>query len=213
MRIKRPSRRDAAIAAALTVIAVAAAYGEAHPTNPQAYFTGGEHLPHMPDAALLLVVAAGAVLAWRRLYPRAVLCCSTAAVVAYTLPGWVNGVAVLLPAVALLTLATLLPIRRSVLWAVALTAVLMAATAANNPLGTIRGSFPVIPANNAVALFAGIAVGNRRAYVDSLRDRAERDARRQIDEERLRIARDLHDMGWRTRWPRSTCRRPRRRRC
>ncbi len=194
MRIERPSLRDAATAAALTVIAVVAAYGEAHPTNPKAYFTGGEHLPHTPDAALLLVVAAGAVLAWRRLYPRTVLCCSTAAVVAYSLPGWVNGVALLLPAVALGTLAAVAPIRRSVLWALALTAVLMAATAANNPLGRYNGGFVIIPANNAVALFAGIAVGNRRAYVDALRDRANRDARRQVDEERLRIARELHDV-------------------
>jgi signal transduction histidine kinase len=37
-------------------------------------------------------------------------------------------------------------------------------------------------------------VANRRAYVDSIRDRAEQDARRRIDEERLRIARELHDV-------------------
>jgi signal transduction histidine kinase len=70
----------------------------------------------------------------------------------------------------------------------------MGATAANNPLGATSGGFIVIPANVAVALFAGIAIGNRRAYVEALRDRAERDARRQVDEERLRIARELHDV-------------------
>jgi len=86
------------------------------------------------------------------------------------------------------------PIRRSVAWAVATTLVLMGATAANNPLGATSGGFVIIPANMAVALFAGIAIGNRRAYVESLRDRAEREARRQIDEERLRIARELHDV-------------------
>jgi signal transduction histidine kinase len=190
----RPSVRDAAIAAALTVIAVAAAYGEAHPTDPSAYFTHGHHLPHTPDAALLLVAAAGAVLAWRHRYPRTVLACSTAAVVAYTLPGYVNGVALLLPAVAMGTLATILPIRRSVVWAVAVTVILMVATYANNPLGATSGGFDLIPANIAVALFAGIAVGNRRAYIESVRDRAERDAQRKIDEERLRIARELHDV-------------------
>jgi signal transduction histidine kinase len=190
----RPSVRDAAIAAAVTVIAVAAAYGEAHPTDPRAYFTGGHHLPHTPNAALLLVAAAGAVLAWRHLYPRAVLACSIAAVVAYTLPGYVNGVALLLPAVALGTLATILPIRRSVVWAVAVIAILMPVTYVNNPFGGTSGGFVLIPANIAVALFAGIAIGNRRAYIESLRDRAERDAHRRIDEERLRIARELHDV-------------------
>jgi signal transduction histidine kinase len=194
MRIQRPSPRDAGTAAVLTVIAVVATYYEAHPTNPGAYFTGGHHLPHTPNAALLLVAAAGAVLAWRRCYPRLVLCLSAAAVVAYTLPGWVNGVSLLLPAVAMGTLATIVPIRRSALWAVAATAVLMGATGANNPLGVTGGGFDLIPAIFAVALFAGSATGNRRAYMESLRERAEREAHRRIDEERLRIARELHDV-------------------
>jgi signal transduction histidine kinase len=46
----------------------------------------------------------------------------------------------------------------------------------------------------AVVVIAGIAVANRRAYVASIQDRAEQDARRRIDEERLRIARELHDV-------------------
>jgi signal transduction histidine kinase len=73
--------------------------------------------------------------------------------------------------------------------------VLMAVTAANNPLGHISGGgFDIIPFMVAAAVFAGIAVANRRAYVASIRDRAEQDARRQVDEERLRIARELHDV-------------------
>jgi signal transduction histidine kinase len=193
-----PSVRDAAIAAALTVTLVVATYGEAHPTKPNSYFAGGHHQPNTPTAALLLVVVAGAVLAWRHRYPRAVLACSTAAVVAYTVPGYVNGAALLLPAVAVGTLAAILPIRRSVAWAAAVTAVLMGATAPANPFGLTGGGFFLIPADIAVALFAGIAIGNRRAYVESmreaLRERADRAARREIDEERLRIARELHDV-------------------
>jgi signal transduction histidine kinase len=46
----------------------------------------------------------------------------------------------------------------------------------------------------AAVVVAGIAVANRRAYVESIRDRAEQDARRRVDEERLRIARELHDV-------------------
>ena len=52
----------------------------------------------------------------------------------------------------------------------------------------------ILPFMIAVVVVAGIAVANRRAYVDSIRDRAEQDARRRVDEERLRIARELHDV-------------------
>ena len=184
----------------ITVIAVVAAYGEAHPTTPGTEFTGQHHLPRTPDAALLLVVAGGVVLAWRHRYPRLVLCASTAAVTAYTLPGYENGVALLLPAVAMGTLAadpssTAL---RSSAWAVAVTTVLMAATASNNPLGQTGGGFFLIPANLAVALFAGLAIGSRRAYLESeraqLARQAAQEAQRGIDEERVRIARELHDV-------------------
>jgi signal transduction histidine kinase len=195
-----PSGRDAAIATVITVIAVLAAYGEAHPSTPGTYFTGPYHQPHTPDAALLLVFAAGAVLAWRRRYPRLVLCVSTAAVVAYTLPGYENGVALLLPGVAIGTLAAdrSTTAVRSSEWAVAVTAALMAATAANNPFGPTGGGFYLIPAIGAVALFAGLALASRRAYVESERAQvalqAAQEAQRGIDEERLRIARELHDV-------------------
>jgi signal transduction histidine kinase len=197
-RTALPSARDAAIAAVITVIGVVASYGEAHPTNPGAYFTPPHHLPHTPAAALLLVAAGGVVLAWRHIYPRFVVCATTALVVAYTLPGYENGVALLLPAVAVGTLSVMVPVRKSVPWAVAVTVVLMAATAANNPLGRFSGGFPLIPANIAVALFAGIAIANRQAYVRSSQLQAAReaalDAQRRVDEERLRIARELHDV-------------------
>ena len=193
----RPSTRDIAIAAVVTIIAVLAAYGEAHPTNPSEYFTNGHHLPNTPIAALLLVVLAGGVLAWRHRYPRLVVGVATAATVAYSLPGYVNGVALLLPAIALVTVATGFPVRQSATWALAVTIVLMAATGPNNPFGLYGGSFWIIPANNAVALFVGIAIANR-SYVHSARIQAARqaalDAQRRVEEERLRIARELHDV-------------------
>jgi signal transduction histidine kinase len=197
-RAALPSVRDAAIAAIITVIGVAASYGEAHPTRPGAYFTPPYHLPHTPTAAFLLVAAGGVVLAWRHRYPRFTVCATTALVVGYTLPGYENGVALLLPAVAVGTLAAMVPVRKSAWWAVAVTVVLMTATGASNPLGRFNGSFPLIPANIAVALFAGIAIANRHAYVRSSQLQAAReaalDAQRRVDEERLRIARELHDV-------------------
>jgi signal transduction histidine kinase len=197
-RLARPSVRDAAIAAAATIVGVAATYGEAHPSTPGTYFVPPHHLPDTPTAALLLVAAAGAVLAWRHCYPQAVTGASTALVVAYTVGGNENGAALLLPALALGTLAAMTRIRWSAAWAVAVTAVLMAATAVSNPLGEFGGGFFLIPATNAVALFAGIAIASRNAYVESLRvqsaRRAEQEAQRRVGEERLRIARELHDV-------------------
>ena len=143
------------------------------------------------------MVLGGVALAWRQRYPRLVVCVATAATVAYSLPGYVNGVVLLLPAIGLVTIATQFPVRQSVTWAIAVTIVLMAATAANNPLGRYSGGFWIIPANDAVALFVGIAIANR-AYVHSARIQAARqaalDAQRRVDEERLRIARELHDV-------------------
>ena len=70
----------------------------------------------------------------------------------------------------------------------------MASTAADNPFGPTGGGFYLLPGLITAALLGGIAVANRRAYVASIEARAEDDARRRVDEERLRIARELHDV-------------------
>ena len=186
--------RDAFTAAIITIIAFWAAFGEAYPRNSQQYFNAAHPQPHTPPAAFLLIIVAGAVLAWRHRYPRAVLCVSTAAVVAYSLPGWVNGSSLLLPAIALGTLAAMVPLRRALGWALGVFVVLMGATVANNPLGTTGGGVDILPFTITVAMLAGIATANRRAYARSLRDRTAQEAQRRVDEERLRIARELHDV-------------------
>src|SRR5258708_6522889 len=67
------------------------------------------------------------------------------------------------------------------------------------PAPPTRSSSPggwsgLIPGLVAAPLFAGIGVAKRGAYVASIHDRAQEDARRRVDEERLRIARELHDV-------------------
>jgi signal transduction histidine kinase len=188
--------RDAVFAVAVTVVLISGTYGEAHPGNPADTAQFAHHVaPKTPPAALLLVAVACLALAWRRRWPVTVLAVSTAAVVTFTLLGYVNGAALLAPVLALYAVATQVSVRRAIVLAVATLAALMAATGTANPFGHITGGgFDLIPFLAAAALFAGIAVANRRAYVASIHDRAQQDARRRLDEERLRIARELHDV-------------------
>jgi signal transduction histidine kinase len=188
--------RDVVLAVAVTVVLLIGSYGEAHPSSQsdKILFPGHE-APHTPLAALLLVAVAGLALAWRRRYPVTVLAVSTAAAATYTLLGYVNGAVLLAPILALYAVAAQVSVRRAIVLTVATVAVLMAATAARNPFGQITGGgTDLIPFLGAAALFAGIAVANRRAYVASIHDRAREEARRRVDEERLRIARELHDV-------------------
>ena len=185
--------RDLVLALAVTVALLYGSYGEAHPSTT-AYFQGGHHLPHTPTAALILVAVACLALIWRRRWPVAVLGVSVAAATIYTLLGYVNGAVLVAPMIALYTVAAQTTVRQAVAYGLGTLAVLGLASIAVNPLGPFGGGVEILPFMTAVVVVAGIAVANRRAYVDSIRDRAEQDARRRVDEERLRIARELHDV-------------------
>jgi signal transduction histidine kinase len=80
--------------------------------------------------------------------------------------GYVNGAALLAPAIALYFVTSQVTVRHALAWAFVTLAALLTATAANNPC----------------------------AYAASVTERAEQEARRRLDEERLRIARELHDV-------------------
>jgi signal transduction histidine kinase len=187
--------RDVILVPALTVMLLFGSYAEGHPRSPsdQLQFRG-HPIPH-PGAALALIAVACLVLAWRRRWPVTVLGVCVAAVTGYTLLGYVNGAALVAPVIALYAVATQVGARRALACGAVTLAVLMAATAARNPFGYLTGGgFYLIPGMGAAAVLGGIAMASRRAYVASIRDRAEQDARRRIDEERLRIARELHDV-------------------
>jgi signal transduction histidine kinase len=188
--------RDVVNAVLLTAALLAGSYGEAHPTQRSDLDVfRGHPVPHTPDVALLLVAAACLVLAVKRRYPVTVLLVSTAAVVTYSALGFVNGAVLLAPPVALFTVAQSVRLRQSLALAGLTLVALMTATAAANPFGTpTGGGFYLIPAPVAAAVFGGIALRNRRAYVTSIQARAEEETMRRIDEERLRIARELHDI-------------------
>jgi signal transduction histidine kinase len=187
--------RDAVLALVVTALLVLGSLGEGNPKDPSdhAQFRG-HPVPH-PGAALLLVAVACLALAWRCRWPVPVLAVSVGAVTVYSLLGYVNGASLIAPVLALYAVAVRVSIRQAVAAAVVTLAALMTATAVRNPFGHISGGgFDLLPGMVAAALFAGIAVANRRAYAASLLDRAEQDARRRVDEERLRIARELHDV-------------------
>jgi signal transduction histidine kinase len=188
--------RDVVFALVVTVVLLAGTWGEAHPSSMtnRSQFPG--HLaPHPRAGAYLLVVVACMALAWRRRHPVAVLVVSTAAVTVWTLLGYVNGAVLLAPAIALYAVAIRVSVRQAIALGAGTLAVLMWATAARNPFGHISGGgFWLIPALVAAPLFGGIAMASRRDYIASIQARAEDAAQRRIDEERLRIARELHDV-------------------
>jgi len=194
-RYRTSTARDVTSAVVLTLVLVAGSWGEAHPNQPNdvAVFRH-HHIPHMPATALLLVVVACMALAFKRRYPVSVLAVSTAAGVTYSALGYVNGASLLAPAIALFAVAQAVSWRRALVLAALTLAALMTATGLSNPFGATGGGFYLIPALSAAALFGGIAVASRRAYVMSIAERAEEEARRRVDEERLRIARELHDI-------------------
>ena len=191
---RRSPVRDAIYAGLLTVLTVFGAYGEAHPRQISDKMPATSAAAHTPTAALLLVAAASLVLAWRNRWPRLVLTVSAGAVAVYSLLGYVNGAALLAPVVAVYTLATKETPRRAIAWSAAVLVVLMAATAAHNPFGPTGAGFYLIPGLIAAGCLGGIAIASRRAYVASIEERAGQEAQRRVDEERLRIARDLHDV-------------------
>jgi len=151
-------------------------------------------------AVAAAVVSCGA-LATRRYHPLAVLVISgVAAEVFLAETGGARGVLVLIaPAVALYTVAELVERRRGLILAGCALAALAAVHAVEKPamLGPQNLAFIAL---GGVAIAAGDSSRNRRAYLAEVEGRAERaerereqDARRRVAEERLRIARDLHD--------------------
>jgi signal transduction histidine kinase len=183
------------LAVLLAFVLAVGSWGEAHPHQISDRLPPGSAAAHTPDVAILLVVLACLVLAGRYRWPLTVLVISSAAVLTYTALGYVSGAALIAPPIALYALAVRSTPRRAIISGVVIMGALMVASAAANPWHEITaGGFYIIPGLFVLACFGGIAVANRRAYVSSIQARAEDAARRGIDEERLRIARELHDV-------------------
>ncbi len=186
---RSPLAFDIAVAVLMALLTLAGALAESHPTRGQ--LSAGQHVPVAPPPAYLLVAASALVLIWRRRRPVPVLGVSLAGVLAYTCLGYFDGAALLNPVVALYAVAVAVPTIRAVILASVTMVAVMAASAAFDPLGPTGGGFLLIPGEVGAALLLGLWVASRRAY--ARRDSAEQ-ARRAVDAERLRIARELHDV-------------------
>src|SRR5215212_10352402 len=151
--------------------------------------------------AYALLVAGAAALLFRRRWPLGVLAVAVACGLAYAARGYPEGPSNLAIYPALWTVAMTLPRRAA--WLAGAAAALPVAGAELLFYGDTMFDFEPFYAAVTVlaALWWGEAVRARRAYVAELRDRAERaertreeEARRAVDEERMRIARELHDV-------------------
>lgn len=185
--------------ATATALVVLGSLGESYPTNPADQLPPGATPPPWP--LYLLVAAAGIALAWRRRWPVGVWAFTVVAVSVYSMLGYVYGAALIAPTIALYTAVSLGRTRRAVVLGAVSIVVLMAVGGLLGPFPPLGGPVNVVPFEMLVAVGMGMATANRRRYIAEIQDRAERaertrdeEARRQVDSERLRIARELHDV-------------------
>ncbi|MFG2039885.1 hybrid sensor histidine kinase/response regulator transcription factor [Dactylosporangium sp. NPDC048998] len=188
--MNRQAWRDLGLAAAVTVLALAGAA-----TAPQA------RMPLDATGVLFLAVA-GLALAGLRRFPRLVMVVAAACLLAYLVLGY-PGVGPALPVLFALYATVRIGARRTA--AVAIGAILVGgvagevASTSEPPPDVFERWFLLIGWMVAASVFAEVT-RHRRAYLEQVERRAEdaertreETARRRADEERLRIARELHD--------------------
>jgi signal transduction histidine kinase len=179
--------RDGAIAAALVVfVGVDRAF-----TSPA---------DRAPLVATLVSVVATATLTWRRARPAVPLVATGVAVgLGAFLPG--AGAGALLGALVAVYSAVAWWRRGPALAIAALECALVAVGAARDSSEQTTAVVGLVAAMYVIAVALALAASARRAAIEAVRDRAERaeatrevEASRRVAEERLRIARELHDV-------------------
>ncbi|MFJ7491506.1 sensor histidine kinase [Streptomyces sp. NPDC097727] len=191
-----PLALDTALALAVLVAMITGSF--VHPGAPNGPTFGTRR----PEASGVVLMVLGAVaLIWRRRRPMAVLAATAGLTVVELVWSDPPAPVVMSTVIALYTVAARTD--RPTTWRVGLLT-MAALTAAAMLFGAApwysQENFGVF-AWTGMAGAVGDAVRSRRAFVDAIRERAERaertrdeEARRRVAEERLRIARDLHDV-------------------
>ncbi|MEU0900556.1 sensor histidine kinase [Streptomyces massasporeus] len=191
-----PLALDAVLALAVLVCMVAGSFVE--PRHRESV----NWVLRTPDVlSLLLMTLGAAALVFRRRAPMAVLALTGTLSVIESVTGDPRTPVAMSAVIALYTVASTTD--RPTTWRVGLLTmtVLTGAAMAAGPLPWYAQENLGIFAWTGIGATAGDAVRSRRAFVQAIRERAERaertreeEARRRVAEERLRIARDLHDV-------------------
>ncbi|WP_345008353.1 sensor histidine kinase [Streptomyces shaanxiensis] len=191
-----PMALDAALAVGVLACMVAGSFVDPHGK------AGVTWTFRTPDALSLVLIAVGAAaLVFRRRAPVTVLAVTGTASVIESVTGDPRAPVAMSAVIALYTVASTTD--RSTTWRVGLLTmtVLTGSAMLAGPLPWYAQENLAIFAWTGIGATAGDAVRSRRAVVAAIRERAERaertreeEARRRVAEERLRIARDLHDV-------------------
>jgi signal transduction histidine kinase len=183
---------DGAIAVVFVVFGLISAAGRG--TVPGADYQPGDVW------SVLLVLAATVPFAFRRHAPLAVLLVSGVAVTLLVGLGYNQGLTPVFLFVAAATVGSLCSLRTTVIGAIAVGVLLTVLVAIDAP-GFDAGSFLSNAALYATMFMFGVILRTRRQRVAALEERAramerekEEEARRAVADERLHIARELHDV-------------------
>lgn len=187
---------DAALAVGVLACTVAGSFVDPHREN------GVTWALRTPDAlSIVLMVIGAAALVFRRRAPMTVLAVTGTVSLVECVSGDPRAPVAMSAVIALYTVASTTD--RTTTWRVGLLTitVLTGAAMLAGPLPWYAQENLAIFAWTGIGATAGDAVRSRRAVVAAIRERADRaertreeEARRRVAEERLRIARDLHDV-------------------
>ena len=190
--------RGAAGVALVAALAVAGAYVEANPVHR---YGGLDLTSHPPLTAYLLLAVPALALIWRNSRPVEVLGLAVGGAVGWAALGQIDGAALVPVIVALYWVA----LTRS--WRIAVAAGLVGAAAVFvtegllGPFGWFGGPNATMWPELLAAGAVGAYVATRRQWLAAAGDRAaraeqarEEETRRRVDAERMRIARELHDV-------------------
>jgi signal transduction histidine kinase len=197
--VRLPGRwLDGAGIALVTALAVVGAYVEANPVHHY----GGLHLTsHPPLAAYLLLAVPAIALIWRNSRPVEVLGLAVGGAVGWAALGQIDGAALVPVIVGVYWVALTRPRRTAVAAGLAGAAAIFVTEGLLGPFGWFGGPNATMWPELVAAGAVGAYVAARRQWLAAESDRAaraeqarEEETRRRVDAERMRIARELHDV-------------------